>query len=223
MNLVIPPGVDESYIRAMFADEETIRAAYWQPRAGDAVMDIGSHHGSYTIPALAEGADVIAVEPHRHHSDVMLAILAASGISTDRLTVISQPLTGPDGYSEEFWQHLAESPNQSIYATRDMAFTTLDDLALDLGLIHLDWVKMDVEGAELGILQGGLSTLRSFRPFLLIEDHGEPYPWVADMGIPGQCLELLRGIGYQPEIVRLLHEPSGNFRNYWICRRSGDG
>jgi len=215
VNLILP---GDPYIRSMFADEEPIRAAYWQPQAGDTVIDIGSHHGSYSLPALAAGADVIAVEPYREHSDTMLALAQLNGISTVRLTVISEPLAGPDGYTEEFWQFLAAAPWQTIYATRDMPFTTLDELVARLNLTRLDWVKMDAEGAELSILQGGTETLARFRPFLLIEDHSEVYSFVAAMDSPRLCLELLRGLGYDPEIVRHAPATDSPDRDYWVCR-----
>lgn len=216
-DLSLPEGLwrEHDYIRCHFGDEEPVRAAYWHPGDGETVMDVGSHHGSYTIPALAAGAYVIAVEPYREHQDVMLAIIAENGISTERLTIISEPLAStPGGYTEEFWQGLSTAPWPTIYATRSMPFTTMDELAARLGLDRLDRVKIDVEGAEFDVLQGAADTLERFRPFLLIEDHSEVYPWVGAMDSPRQCLELLRDVGYDPEIVR--HEPGS--RDYWVCR-----
>jgi 2-polyprenyl-3-methyl-5-hydroxy-6-metoxy-1,4-benzoquinol methylase len=44
-------------------DEETpLRERYWQPKAGDVCIDIGAFHGSYTLPALAAGATVYAID-----------------------------------------------------------------------------------------------------------------------------------------------------------------
>ena len=206
------PG-EHAYIRFHFADEEPVRAAYWKPRAGETILDIGSHHGSYTLPALAAGADVIAVDPYREHSARMMDIAAANGISTARLTVISQPLSAPGGYTEDFWAGLA-TVTSGIVATRGMKFTTVDEVTERLGLTRLDRVKIDVEGAELSVLQGAADTLKRLRPFLLIEDHSEVFPWVGAMGSPERCLTLLREIGYDPVIAR--HEP-GN-RDYWVCR-----
>lgn len=37
------------------------------------------------------------------------------------------------------------------------------------GLTRLDFVKIDVEGAELQVLEGGQQAIGSFRPTLLIE------------------------------------------------------
>jgi FkbM family methyltransferase len=47
--------------------------------------------------------------------------------------------------------------------------TTLDGLCEPDGLDRLDFVKIDVEGAELGVLQGAEQVIAKFRPALLVE------------------------------------------------------
>jgi FkbM family methyltransferase len=215
MNLLLP--ADDPYIRFVFEDEEPVRAAYFQPAAGETALDVGSHWGSYAIPALLAGADVIAVEPRREFSDRMQAIMTANGVSGARLTLVTEALSGPGGYSEEFWQGLSWGPCQDIYATRDMTFTTLDELAARLRLTRLDWVKIDMEGAELSVLQGGRETLERFRPRMLIEDHGGTLPFVLAMGIPQACRELLAGFGYRTEMIRHITQTDSPDRDFWVC------
>ena len=41
--------------------------------------------------------------------------------------------------------------------------TTLDEWALDAGLEHADWIKVDTQGTELEILKGGINLLRTVR------------------------------------------------------------
>lgn len=45
----------------------------------------------------------------------------------------------------------------------------LDDWVNIKGLKKLDFIKIDVEGAEIKVLQGGLNTLKRFKPDLIIE------------------------------------------------------
>lgn len=45
---------------------------------------------------------------------------------------------------------------------------TIDDLVQRDGLSHLDFIKLDIEGAELQALQGSAITLRRFRPKLAV-------------------------------------------------------
>ncbi len=46
---------------------------------------------------------------------------------------------------------------------------TLDGLAAGAGLGRLDFIKIDVEGAELGVLEGGREVIEKFTPALLVE------------------------------------------------------
>lgn len=60
---------------------------------------------------------------------------------------------------------------QSIsYAARDLRPVTLAPLDYFLGnLPHVDFIKIDVEGMELAVLQGAREVLRRHRPTMLIE------------------------------------------------------
>ncbi|MBM9538571.1 FkbM family methyltransferase [Desulfobulbus alkaliphilus] len=58
----------------------------------------------------------------------------------------------------------AEMPN----ATGKVMTLTIDDLVAQSSLPRLDFIKMDIEGAEVAALQGSINTLRHFRPKLAI-------------------------------------------------------
>jgi hypothetical protein len=49
---------------------------------------------------------------------------------------------------------------------------TLDDVILAFGVSQVSAIKIDVEGAELGVIQGAEQTIMKFRPRLVIEAHG---------------------------------------------------
>jgi hypothetical protein len=46
---------------------------------------------------------------------------------------------------------------------------TLDAFVTDQGIERLDFVKADVEGAELRVLEGGVDAIERFRPKVLLE------------------------------------------------------
>jgi hypothetical protein len=48
---------------------------------------------------------------------------------------------------------------------------TLDHIAQMLELTKLDWIKIDVEGAEERVISGGLATIEKFKPSLMVECH----------------------------------------------------
>ncbi|MCS7189920.1 MAG: FkbM family methyltransferase [Bacteroidia bacterium] len=46
---------------------------------------------------------------------------------------------------------------------------SVDNLVSFLGLMRLDWMKIDTEGAEIEVLQGARVTLQSMRPIIWME------------------------------------------------------
>lgn len=170
-----------------YDDEAEIRDAHWQPKAGDRVIDVGARYGSYTLPALAAGAHVTAVD----YNAEMLAILrgAASLNGFDRLETMCLMLFDGTEYPAGLSGQIAEDcpPHGAQWAS-------LDDVA---EASKVDWIKIDVEGAELGVLRGGLRTLKAHHPRLLIEDHTRVYEWAATNRIAQRMHEFLRGLGYE--------------------------
>ncbi|MBV8129429.1 MAG: FkbM family methyltransferase [Planctomycetaceae bacterium] len=70
----------------------------------------------------------------------------------------------------------------------------LDDFVRDRGLTRLDFLKCDVEGAELLVLRGATDTLKQFQPVLYLEVSPD---WTVDFGYhPTAIIEFLRPLGY---------------------------
>lgn len=57
-------------------------------------------------------------------------------------------------------------------STEDFACTTIDDYAKSMR--RLDFIKMDIEGAEMAALAGAANTVREFRPRLAISGYHKP-------------------------------------------------
>ena len=189
MSILLP---DEPGLPAAYADEREVRDAHWRPQQGQMVIDIGAAVGSYTLPALAAGARVIAVDPDTAALAKLGRVAALNGF-TDYTTETCAVFNAP-GYPEDMRAALEAAPTADLIPARDADYVTLDELTV--GLDRLDWVKIDVEGAELGVLYSGLKTLHRYHPRLLIEDHTEVYPWVAEMGSRKKCKDLLAAFGY---------------------------
>ncbi|MEK7752345.1 MAG: FkbM family methyltransferase, partial [Acidobacteriota bacterium] len=52
--------------------------------------------------------------------------------------------------------------------------TTLDKLVAELKLERVDYIKMDIEGAEREALKGAAQTLRRFKPRLMLDSYHLP-------------------------------------------------
>ena len=59
--------------------------------------------------------------------------------------------------------------SQSSSGNVDVKTISMDDFVEKNKIENLGGIKIDVEGHELKAIQGGLNTLKKFRPFLMIE------------------------------------------------------
>jgi FkbM family methyltransferase len=153
---------------------------------GDIVVDIGAHIGRYTIinsKRVGENGKVIAIEAHPDNFEIL-----NRNIKLNKLTNVI-PLNYAV-YSKQTKLKLylpVEEPGFTIYNTvmvnrtaSEEKFTevnanTLDNILLQQnGISHADinWIKIDVEGAELEVLKGARSILSKSKDIsLLIEIH----------------------------------------------------
>ena len=157
----------------------------FHPLEGDIVVDVGAHIGKYTIIAskrVGTTGKVIAIEAHPGNYEIL-----NSNIKLNRLTnVISLNYAV---YSKETIIKLFlpdEKSNHTIYNTLiqtrakdeekfvEVNADTLDNLLQRNGISNaeVNWLKIDVEGAELEVLKGAQAIIsNSKRVALLIEVH----------------------------------------------------
>ncbi len=197
-------------------DEQAIRDAYWQILPGDVVIDVGAHMGEYTMPALMVGASVWAIDSDDTGLLFLRACAAAHGLA-ERLKITRYAVYDGGPYPAELMAEIAGSVH---HALAPLAFprwwATLDDLILtgDVDVAKIDYVKVDVEGGELGVLFGAGLTLARYRPRVLIEDHTRIYPWVARQRSAERITGLLHGLDYEVESV--YHEGVGASRDFIV-------
>jgi FkbM family methyltransferase len=109
------------------------------------------------------------------------------------------------------WQHAEQPVWHHVQDSSDcpmLEATTIDDLTQNLALKRLDWIKMDIEGAEVEALQGATRTLTAFHPKLFIEIHKTKQA----------IRDLLAGSGYLVE-REIYDEPDD--QHGWILAGSG--
>jgi FkbM family methyltransferase len=180
------------------AEVEAVIAAY----AGGDFIDIGSFWGSYAwffAPKAKAGARFVLLEPFpdpkRH------LFLNASAMSHAfpqvQLSVLSFPAGDGGKVAASFplgeGQHPCFANDGAAGGSDLMQSIRVDDL-VRLMALKPSFIKLDVEGAEYGVLLGMSETLKVHRPVLMLEDHPGMYP-------PGVTLDLvhhwLHEHGYQ--------------------------
>jgi len=174
-------------------------------RHGMVFIDVGANLGLFTLLAtrrVGSTGTVIAVEPSPREVEDLCANIALNRI--DNVTVAAAALgeaTGVATLQVAEDEHSGHNTLGSfIYGTkllarRDVDVTTLDDLARQSHLTRLDFVKIDVEGAELSVLRGGRSALQDFRPVLLMELQADSLK--TQGASTAQVLALLSKAGYE--------------------------
>lgn len=169
-------------------------------------FDIGANIGLFLLSVLSHysftNGHIFAFEPNPLTFCRLQCTIEANSLA-NRVTVMPLALSDRHGLSQ-FHVHIRRSCSGDGLLETGRAESagvilvpsaTLDEVMQSLKLPRLDWVKMDIEGAELWVLQGGCQTLRDHRPRILFEAHPEN---LAPYGISlGSIYEYLDGQEYR--------------------------
>jgi FkbM family methyltransferase len=148
-------------------------------RAGMTVLDIGAHHGLYTLLAsrkVGMQGRVLAFEPSPRERKNLLKHLRLNRCRNVVVEAIA--LGGQSGLGELFVVEGMETgcnclrpPDVSEPTTKiSTSIETLDGFLAQRGIHRADFIKIDVEGAELEVLRGATTLLkRPPRPIILAE------------------------------------------------------
>lgn len=155
-----------------FYDEQVVRDRWWHPRAGDVVLDVGAAFGSYALPALAAGAKVVCFNPADFDAELLQANIDLNPAFKKRFLLARDGVHERDGWFDPEKSVFYPDPHPGDAPPHWLRVRSLDSwLAERPGIDRVDWVKLDVEGAELGALKGAEAMLRHWRPRLSVELH----------------------------------------------------
>jgi FkbM family methyltransferase len=149
--------------------------------AGDICLDCGACEGFFGLQALAAGAaKVICIEP----SEIMSACLKktfAAEIQAGRVVVLNVAAGVMEGTAQFSFDALDPFSGRvgAATAASNIPVTTLAKISADLQLSRVDFIKMDIEGAEIQALEGALPLLVKDHPRLAITTYHRPFDYVA--------------------------------------------
>ncbi len=149
-------------------------------KPGMVFVDVGANDGYYTLFAarrVGPGGRVVAVEPSSRERSHLERNLARNGIGN--VEIVPAALGAAAGHADLHLAHGAHTGHNTLgsFAHDDVvpdsservALDTLDAVVARLGLPRVDVVKIDVEGAEAGVIAGGRAVLTTIRPVLMME------------------------------------------------------
>jgi FkbM family methyltransferase len=158
-----------------FTDEKEVRERWWKIGKDEIVLDCGAAFGSYTLPALAQGAAHVYAWSPEGMDVVLNKNLDANGW-TSKCTVFKTGLWSKIGCLKCPEKTLPRLFMNEVEAKKDpeqgatFMVSTLD-FHIPPSLKHVDWIKLDVEGAEVEVLRGGKGVLNRWKPRILVENH----------------------------------------------------
>lgn len=204
---------NEASIEFMLHEDNYEPVDWVAPTSGEILLDIGAFVGWHTIRAariVGSAGRVICLEPDPGNRQQLENNLALNQITN--CTVI--PLGAWSQTGRKLGWYTEKSPDccriDEDESPRTVQTTTIDDLVSQMRLERLDWIKMDVEGAEVEALRGAERTLREYRPRLFIEIHDTVRP----------VKELLKLYEYSIEREAYDHSPEPHG---WYQARACDG
>lgn len=177
-----------------FEDESIVRDRDWTISPGDVVLDIGSAYGSYALTALASGASFIHTwNPNSDENGILRESLGLNGWD-EKAVLHEDGLWSKTGFLRDTDLAFSETEPQ----TGGFQVRALD--SYELGLSRLDWMKLDVEGAEVEVLKGAEGLIRTFKPKVVVENHQ-----FKDPTIESRVAGFLAELGYETVRVTPYH------------------
>ena len=157
---------------------EPVTTGWFQVRANDVVIDVGAHIGRYALLAAANDANVIAVEPDPANFRLLEKNVQSNGRSN--VVLVPEAMTAKPG---KLLLSPAPAWNTGVSSVRpdsagefspsvgageiSVPGETLDNIVNAHGLSRIDWLKIDVEGHEIAVLEGGGLALDITRRLIL--------------------------------------------------------
>lgn len=137
--------------------------------------DVGANHGYYTVlmaDIIGPGGRVLAVEPHPRTSELLRRNVTINGFAS--WVDVADCAVGHSA-GEFLTLHVPDNEPKNAHVVHGynepgalkIRSERLDDLLA--GWPRVDFIKIDVEGAEEAALSGGAMTIERDRPQLLLE------------------------------------------------------
>lgn len=170
-------------------EPEQVRAFAGVLRPGGIVYDIGAHAGFYSLLAsrlLGERGQVIAFEPLPRNIAMLRRHLALNGVSN--VHIIAAAVADQAGQARFSTARSSTMGRLNPAGTLTVAVVQLDALVAASDIPPPDVIKLDVEEAELQVLQGAKAVLTAHHPALFVSTHS------ADLH--AACHRFLTGLHY---------------------------
>ena len=181
-SLDINEGIDIAiYLFGAF-ERSTIWAYSRVLTSGDDVFDIGANCGAHTLhfaQLVGNRGRVVAFEPTNYAFERIQTNLRINSSLVDHVELHQIALTDSQNFNPQSelyasWplngkENLHPTHGGRLHSTTGAKFMSLDEFVVQNKIDKLDFIKLDVDGDEPRIISGGLRTLETFHPSILME------------------------------------------------------
>lgn len=142
---------------------------------GDVCIDVGANQGIYTLlmaQVVGNNGHVIAFEPAEHqykHLAENLALNNRQNVIPVKAALGSCVGTATLYHDKNDGGGALQVPGNPTGSCERVTVTTLDGYCDRQGIESIDFIKVDVEGAELEFLRGAQQSIFKSRPIILME------------------------------------------------------
>jgi FkbM family methyltransferase len=186
------PSLEEPIAAAIFAtgvyEADTLTAILAQLNPNGVYVDVGANVGALALPvaALRKDVRIVCVEGDPDIASILRRNVMENGRSN--ITMV-ECLAGPAAHvAVPFYRAPAHKFGMGSVGPQFggppivLKQRALDDVLDELGIAHVDVMKLDIEGAEFGALRGLMRRLTNARPPAIVFEFVD---W-AEARIPGQ-------------------------------------
>ena len=177
---------------------------FFRPQPGDTVVDIGAHIGVYTLKVAKQVGNkgrVISIEPENENHKLLMKNIKIN--KYQNITPVKIALSDFEGKADLFLKARSRSHSlirktwiTPIVDVTRTTVTTLDKLLHRLSVKRVDILKINVEGAELKVLEGSREFLARERISKIVITPHPPYIQSAN-----EISSYLRAFGYKTEVI----------------------
>ncbi len=182
-------------------------------KRGDVVLDIGANAGVYTVLAgklVGPQGHVYAFEPSKRELDVLRHNVEMNHLAN--VTIVERAVSNRAGTTrlaiarDGGLNSLANThrPEQQIESWQEVETISLDQFLKEFSIPKVDFIKIDVEGAERLVFEGAATVLASKHPITILFE-------ASDFNT--------RGFGYM--VKDLLNQLLGWPVNLYVLGKSG--
>mgnify|MGYP003112903228 FL=1 len=147
-----------------FEEEINFISKYCKVR-GDVYLDVGAHHGTWSLPLSRVFKHVHAFEACTENKNILEQNVLNNNINNIYIRNIAVGEADGKAFVSQHAPH-----NSGCFVTCDSGDEAVDQKKLDsFDLGHIAFLKIDVEGSELNVLKGAKKLIQNNKPLICVE------------------------------------------------------